>query len=108
MTTNNPDPLEAMWEALKQECNPDAKDVLSRFIAQHYTPVIAENERLRAENYKTFTDGMEAAAQICGSLAETTYDDTDAFEAATGCEAEIMKVVKQQRKEQALAALEQD
>lgn len=55
----------------------------------------------RAENYKTFTDGMEAAAQICGSLAETTYDDADAFEAATGCEAAIMRVVKDQRKEQA-------
>ena len=54
----------------------------------------------RAENYKTFTDGMEAAAQICGSLAETTYDDADAFEAATGCEAAIMRVVKDQRKEQ--------
>ena len=54
----------------------------------------------RAENYKTFTDGMEAAAQICGSLAETTYDDADAFEAATGCEAAIMRVVREQRKEQ--------
>jgi hypothetical protein len=55
---------------------------------------------LEAENYKTFTDGLEAAAQICGSLAETTYDDADAFEAATGCEAAIMRVVKDQRKEQ--------
>lgn len=50
--------------------------------------------------YKSFTDGMEAAAQICGSLAETTYDDSDSFEAATGCEASIMRVVKAQRKEQ--------
>lgn len=55
-------------------------------------------------NYKTFTDGMEAAAQICGGLAETTYDDTDAFEAATGCEAAIMRVVRQQRTEQAASA----
>lgn len=54
----------------------------------------------RVRGYKTFTDGMEAAAQICGSLAETTYDDTDAFEAATGCEAAIMQVVREQRKEQ--------
>jgi hypothetical protein len=53
----------------------------------------------RDENYKMFTDGMEAAAQICGSLAETTYDDADAFEAATGCEASIMAVVKEKRKE---------
>jgi hypothetical protein len=52
-------------------------------------------------SYKSFTDGMEAAAQICGSLAETTYDDADAFEAATGCEAAIMRVVKEQRREQA-------
>ena len=57
--------------------------------------------KMRVENYKLFTDGMEAAAQICGSLAETTYDDTDAFEAATGCEAAIMRVVKEQRAEQA-------
>lgn len=33
--------------------------------------------------------GMRDAANICGSLAETTYDDADAFEAATGCEAAI-------------------
>jgi len=51
--------------------------------------------------YKHFTDGMEAAAQICGSLAETTYDDSDGFEAATGCEASIMAVVHDQRREQA-------
>lgn len=127
MTTNNPDPLEEdiartlschLWATIVADNNDDCdefdampdyiKDIYRRaaaaIIAQHYAPVIAENERLRAENYKTFTDGMEAAAQICGSLAETTYDDTDAFEAATGCEAEIMKVVKQQRKEQALGA----
>jgi hypothetical protein len=53
-------------------------------------------------NYKAFTDGMEAAAQICGSLAEVEYDDADGFEAATGCEAAIMRVVKEQRTEQAL------
>ncbi len=58
----------------------------------------------RAAIYKSFTDGLEAAAQICGSLAETTYDDSDAFEAATGCEAAIMSVVKAQRKEQAAIA----
>lgn len=34
--------------------------------------------------------GMRDAANICGSLAETTYDDADAFEAATGCEAAII------------------
>ena len=50
-----------------------------------------------AESYKAFVDGMEAAAQICGTLAETTYDDADGFEAATGCEASIMGVVREQR-----------
>lgn len=60
----------------------------------------AENARLKARDYVSFTDGMEAAAEICASLAETTYDDADAFEAATGCEAAIMRVVKHQRKEQ--------
>ena len=58
-------------------------------------------QKERAGNYKSFTDGMEAAAQICGSLAETTYDDADAFEAAIGCEAAIMRVVMAQRREQA-------
>ncbi len=55
---------------------------------------VAEVERLREENYRAFTDGMEAAAQICGSLAEVEYDDADGFDAATGCEAAIMRVVK--------------
>lgn len=50
-----------------------------------------------ASTYAAFVDGMEAAAQICGSLAETTYDDSDGFEAATGCEASIMRVVREQR-----------
>jgi len=35
--------------------------------------------------------GMIEAARICGSLAETTYDDAEGFVAATGCEAAIMK-----------------
>jgi hypothetical protein len=35
--------------------------------------------------------GMIEAARICGSLAETTYDDVEGFVAATGCEAAIMK-----------------
>ena len=65
----------------------------------------AENKRLREENYKAFTDGMEAAAQICGSLAEVEYDDADGFEAATGCEEAIMRVVREQYTEQARAAL---
>lgn len=38
--------------------------------------------------------GMRDAANICGSLAETTYDDADAFEAATGCEAAIQSDLK--------------
>lgn len=63
----------------------------------------AQVEQERAAKYSTFTDGMEAAAEICGSLAETTYDDTDSFDAATGCEAAIMSVVRQQRREQSAA-----
>lgn len=34
--------------------------------------------------------GMRDAANICAALAETTFDDADAFEAATGCEAAII------------------
>lgn len=30
--------------------------------------------------------GLLDAANICASAAETTYDDADGFEAATGCE----------------------
>lgn len=62
---------------------------------------IAAEQTERANNYKSFTDGLECAAQICGSLAETTYDDADGFQAATGCEAAIMAVVKDHRREQA-------
>lgn len=58
------------------------------------------NKPTYASTYEAFTDGMRAAAKICGSLAETTYDDTDAFEAATGCEAAIMAVVRRQEIEQ--------
>lgn len=82
--------------------------------ADYIEALAAENERLRAEiarlreaDYKSFTDGMEAAAQICGTLAEVEYDDADAFEAATGCEAAIMRVVKQQRGEQGRTALKE-
>jgi len=67
-----------------------AIDLLERVEAAGDTP----------STYKIFTDGMEAAAQICGTLAETTYDDSDGFAAATGCEAAIMSVVRQQRAEQ--------
>ena len=69
---------------------------------------VAEVERLREENYRAFTDGMEAAAQICGSLAEVEYDDADGFDAATGCEAAIMRVVKDQRREQAALGASHD
>lgn len=68
--------------------------------------LVAEVRRLDRANYASFTDGMQAAAEICGSMAETEYDDADSFEAATGCEAAIMRVVKEQRAEQARAALE--
>ena len=34
-------------------------------------------------------DMRERCALQCGDLAETTYDDADGFEAATGCEAAI-------------------
>jgi len=34
--------------------------------------------------------GMQDAANICGSLAGTTFDDADGFAAATGCEAAIV------------------
>jgi hypothetical protein len=77
-------------------------------IAADRAGLVAEVERLREENYRAFTDGMEAAAQICGSLAEVEYDDADGFDAATGCEAAIMRVVKDQRREQAALGASHD
>ena len=44
--------------------------------------------------HPAFWQGMEMAAMLCGSLAETTYDDADGFAAATGCEAAIMHAVR--------------
>jgi len=77
-------------------------------IAREFEALEAEVKRLREENYRAFTDGMEAAAQICGSLAEVEYDDADGFDAATGCEAAIMRVVKDQRREQAALGASHD
>lgn len=78
-------------------------DELMAEAADHIEALEARIAELEGEKYKAFTDGLEAAAEICGSMAETTYDDTDAFEAATGCESAIMQVVKDQRREQAQA-----
>ena len=100
----------AQWTAYGEEQKPSyrAKTVrlldlmLSGEVPLYTAAAINEAvQKERAGNYKSFTDGMEAAAQICGSLAETTYDDADAFEAAIGCEAAIMRVVMAQRREQA-------
>jgi hypothetical protein len=83
-------------------------DAAAAVIAADRAGLVAEVERLREENYRAFTDGMEAAAQICGSLAEVEYDDADGFDAATGCEAAIMRVVKDQRREQAALGASHD
>ena len=52
---------------------------------------------------KAYTDGYKAgmmrAAIICGTLAETTYDDADGFMAATGCEASILAARKKPPKD---------
>ena len=42
-------------------------------------------------------DAFREAADICGTLAETTYDDADGFEAALGCEAAIRRRAKPHR-----------
>lgn len=47
--------------------------------------------------------GMRDAANICGSLAETTYDDADGFQAATGCEAAIWQDLRLHRANRAKA-----
>ena len=52
MTTNNPDPLEVWEEAYGAFVFADDSaqyQAAAAIIAQHYAPVIAENEALRAE-----------------------------------------------------------
>ena len=96
------DDVKALVERAKHEINTfgrcGAKSCDAMITA--LTAQAEEIERLRAANYRSFTDGMQAAAEICGTLAEHPYDDADAFEAATGCEAAIIRVVKEQRREQ--------
>jgi hypothetical protein len=94
------------WVAGHGQSEPDFGEAASDYAKSlEWTSTILT--ALRAQSgegralYRSFTDWLEAAAQICGSLAETEYDDSDGFEAATGCEAAIMAVVKQQRAEQA-------
>ena len=42
-------------------------------------------------------DALRDAADICGTLAETIYDDADGFAAALGCEAAICRRAKPNR-----------
>ena len=91
----------AKWDQIAQAA-------IAALDAARGDPVARVVEWLRKENYRAFTDGMEAAAQICGSLAEVEYDDADGFDAATGCEAAIMRVVKDQRREQAALGASHD
>ena len=39
-------------------------------------------------------DAFEEAANVCGTLAETTYDEADGFMAATDCEASIRNLAQ--------------
>ena len=71
---------------------------------------LRQHEQMREALAESESDGWERgmieAANICGSLAETTYDDADSFEAATGCEAVIRSNLNTHRR--ARAALNQD
>ena len=42
-------------------------------------------------------DALEEAANICGTLAETTYDEADGFMAVLGCEAAIRALAQSHR-----------
>jgi len=44
-----------------------------------------------------WADAFRDAADICGTLAETIYDDADGFAAALGCEAAICRRAKPNR-----------
>lgn len=65
--------------------------------------LIEERDRLREEAHDGWERGMQEAANICGSLAETTYDDADAFRAAAGCEAEIINNLRIHQNNHAIA-----
>ena len=69
-------------------------DDIRDFLTLKVKPLSADNARmaeaLAAREAEAWARGMREAANICGSLAETTYDGGDAFEAATGCEAAIV------------------
>jgi hypothetical protein len=96
---------DAMLEAFNRAaCELGWPWTTTQFPAEAAITAAFEASGILEENYKAFTDGMEAAAQICGTLAEVEYDDADGFQAATGCEAAIMRVVNEQRTEQALNA----
>ena len=104
--TNDRDEHEAKFAKMTDDHV--AQAAIAALDAARGDPVARVVEWLRKENYRAFTDGMEAAAQICGSLAEVEYDDADGFDAATGCEAAIMRVVKDQRREQAALGASHD
>lgn len=59
--------------------------------AQHILSFPSVQRAFAAHRRTAHAQGMIEAARICGSLAETTYDDAEGFVAATGCEAAIMK-----------------
>lgn len=95
MTTNNPDPLEEdiartlschLWATIVADNNDDCdefdampdyiKDIYRRaaaaIIAQHYAPVIAENERLR-EALRRYGDRIRMA--MAPAELQQTIDD---------------------------------
>lgn len=72
----------------------DEITALRQRVAQHEADkaaAVAEAKKLG------WARGMRNAANICGSLAETTFDDADGFKAATGCEAAIIRAIGKDR-----------
>jgi len=93
---------EAILDLLKLRAPRDLTDAERARIINSAIDLVERMDAIGGANaaYVSFTDGMQAAAEICGTLAETTYDDSDGFAAATGCEAAIIRVVREQRREQ--------
>jgi len=53
---------------------------------------IAELEAVARHRLAGVKAGLDTAANLCGALAETTYDSADAFDAAVGCESFIRAI----------------
>lgn len=94
------------WHRLDQSIEHTLADAIER--GDHLSTLTSasnpEGLKVAEAEADGWEKGMREAANICGSLAETTYDDADAFEAATGCEAAIVSNLRAHQRSRAAPA----